>query len=590
MANVKFLKGTQSKFNGLTQFTDGAFYLTTDTDRLYFAQSSTECVPLNQFIRTVTAEEFNALTTDQVSKGDYYYIPENNILAVCSNDSGSLTWTQLNPDTNDNTTFNEMNFEGSVTENTVTITEKLKEYNAITGKQTTNTLAGDLKLKGTNGIALTTANDAHSTTVTIEGDTYSLSADMNGAQQYEAGKAYEVGDIIVLNGQYQRCKTPVAADSNTSAAAIVGSFEELNAGISLVSANGQESSTFGFKAGDNVTINQFNGEIKISAKDTTLEKGSLDVSNNTAQGFDITVSDNGNNTVSGTLNPVIKVGSSGSSSSVHFVNGEANLPVYTTSEIDSKFKGLNGMTYKGTVGTSALLLLPTSNVSSGDTYMVAAADFEDKGIKAKNGDLLIATGQEGADGYIPSNGITWTHVPSGDDSFKNSTYEGIATPGSNTWGVQEASSDQLVGDIQFVAGTNMSISSTLGGPDKDDPTSIITTIQHGSVGAGSVTSTTDATPPENPDVTNFTAVTGIGRDSNGHVASVTTKQFNIKDTTYTFGTGVENNKIVTKLTDNTNSGEQAVTYGVTSSSLNVTTTAAAANDVTVNVELTWGSF
>lgn len=54
MANVKFLKGTQSNFNGLTQFTDGAFYLTTDTDRLYFAQSSTECVPLNQFIRTVT--------------------------------------------------------------------------------------------------------------------------------------------------------------------------------------------------------------------------------------------------------------------------------------------------------------------------------------------------------------------------------------------------------------------------------------------------------------------------------------------------------------------------------------------------------
>ena len=48
------------------------------------------------------------------------------------------------------------------------------------------------------------------------------------------------------------------------------------------------------------------------------------------------------------------------------------------------------------------------------------------------------------------------------------------------------------------------------------------------------------------------------------------------------------NKIVTKLTDSS-STEQAVTYGVTSSSLNVTTTAAT-NDVTVNVELEWGSF
>lgn len=586
MANVKFLKGTQEKFNTLSSFTDGAFYLTTDTDRLYFAQSSTECVPLNQFIRTVTKTQFEALTSAQVSQGDYYYITDQNILAIADYDEGSLKWTQLNPDTNTNTTFDEINFESSVTDNTVTITEKLKEYNAITGKQTGNALAGDLKLKGTNGVALTAENDSvGSTTVTIEGDTYSLSSNMNDARQYEASVAYHVGDIVVINGKYQRCKAEVAAGSNTSAAAIIGSFEKLNAGISLVSANGQASSTFGFKKGANVDIGQTDGQITISAVDTTLTGGSLNISNNAAQGFDIEVSDSGNNKVSGTLNPVIKVGSS----SVNFVNGKADLPVYTTSEIDSKFKGLNGMTYKGTVG-GAVANLPSSNVSSGDTYMVATASFEAGSIKAKNGDLLIAVGEEGVDGYIPSNGIIWTHVPSGDDSFENSTYKGVATPASNTWGVKEVSGDQLVGDIQFVAGTNMSISSTLGGPDKNDPTSIITTIQHGSVGTASVTSTTNATPQENPDVTNFTAVTGIGRDSNGHVASVTTKQFNIKDTTYTFGTGVENNKIVTKLTDNTNAGEQAVTYGVTSSSLNVTTSAAAANDVTVNVELEWGSF
>ena len=141
MANVKFLKGTQDKFNTLSSFTDGAFYLTTDTDRLYFAQSSTECVPLNQFIRTVTQKQFEALTSAQVSQGDYYYITDQNILAIADYDEGSLKWTQLNPDTNTNTTFSEMNFESSVTDNTVTITEKLKEYNAITGKQTGNALA-----------------------------------------------------------------------------------------------------------------------------------------------------------------------------------------------------------------------------------------------------------------------------------------------------------------------------------------------------------------------------------------------------------------------------------------------------------------
>ena len=584
MANVKFLKGPQSNFNNLQSFTDGAFYLTTDTDRLYFAQSTTECVPLNQFIRTVTKTEFEALTTAQVSKGDYYYITGENILAICDNDSGSLTWTQLNPDSNDNTTFNEINFESSVTDNTVTITEKLKEYNAITAAQTGNAIVGNLKLKGTNGIALTTENADKSTTITVEGDTYSLSADMNDARQYEAGKAYHVGDIIVINGQYQRCKTEVSSDQNKSAAAILGSFETLNAGISLVSANGQESSTFGFKQGPNVTIGQTDGQITVSATDTTLKgKDGFSISNNATQGFDIKVSDTSNTVVGGTLDPVIKVGGS----SVHFVSGEANLPVYTTSQIDSKFKGLNGMTYKGTVGTAALQNLPTSNVSSGDTYMVAA-DTTVNSKAVKKGDLFIATGEEGADGYIASSGITWTHVPSGDDNYQNSTYEGNATPGSNKWGIKEVSGSS-VGDIQLVAGTNMSISSKLGGADENITASMITTINHGSVGAASVT---DATVNDTSDTTpksTITAVTGIGRDSNGHVASVTTKQFNIQDTTYTFGAEVKDNKILTKLTDSSNT-PQAVKYGVTSSSLNVTTTAAATNDVTVNVELEWGSF
>ena len=587
MANVKFLKGTQSNFNNLSTFTDGAFYLTTDTDRLYFAQSSTECVPLNQFIRTVTWEQFNDLTTTQVAKGDYYYVPEKNILAVCKDNNATLTWTQLNPDTNDNTTFNEINFGGSLTDNnTVTITETLKEYNALTANQTGNKLVGNLKLKGTNGIALTAENTDKSTTITVEGDTYSLSTDMKDARQYESGIAYHVGDMVVIDGKYRRCKAEVAAGSNQSAAEIIDSFEELNAGISLVSANGQESSTFGFKQGANATIIQTDGQITVSATDTTLKENGFTVSNNATQGFDIKVSDTSNTEVGGTLDPIINVGSSGSSS-VHFVDGKANLPVYTTSEIDSKFKGLNGMTYKGTVGTGALQNLPSSNVSSGDTYMVAK-DTTVNAQAVKKGDLFIATGEEGADGYIASSGITWTHVPSGDDKFENSTYEGNATPGSNKWGIKEVSGSS-VGDIQLVAGTNMSISSKLGEVNgKSTTAAMITTINHGSVGAASVTeATVNDTSDINPKTT-ITAVTGIGRDSNGHVASVTTKQFNIQDTTYTFGAEAKDNKIVTKLTDSNNTS-QAVTYGVTSSSLNVTTTAAT-NDVTVNVELEWGSF
>ena len=42
--NVSFLRGTQSKLDGLSTFQPGAFYLTEDTDRLYFAQSASELV------------------------------------------------------------------------------------------------------------------------------------------------------------------------------------------------------------------------------------------------------------------------------------------------------------------------------------------------------------------------------------------------------------------------------------------------------------------------------------------------------------------------------------------------------------------
>jgi hypothetical protein len=50
MSNVRFLRGTQSKLNDLKSFVEGAFYLTSDTDRLYFAQSADKLTYLNKYI------------------------------------------------------------------------------------------------------------------------------------------------------------------------------------------------------------------------------------------------------------------------------------------------------------------------------------------------------------------------------------------------------------------------------------------------------------------------------------------------------------------------------------------------------------
>ena len=103
---VKFKRDTQASLNSLLllngtagSFDTGAFYLTSDTDRLYFAQSSSELVPLNQFIRSVA--DVAALSSITATDGDYYYCKTENVLAVWdANEGANGGWVQLNPDTN----------------------------------------------------------------------------------------------------------------------------------------------------------------------------------------------------------------------------------------------------------------------------------------------------------------------------------------------------------------------------------------------------------------------------------------------------------------------------------------------------------
>jgi len=48
--NVMFRKGTQASFNNLTQKTNGTFYLTTDSHRLYVGGANNEAFLLNQTV------------------------------------------------------------------------------------------------------------------------------------------------------------------------------------------------------------------------------------------------------------------------------------------------------------------------------------------------------------------------------------------------------------------------------------------------------------------------------------------------------------------------------------------------------------
>ena len=113
---IKFFSGVQSDLNKYFlgsndanegKAIEGAFYLTTDTQRLYIGRditvnSTTKTIPIpvNQGILTVAS--VTALPTynsvDPPHSGEFYYASAENVLCIFN----GKTWVQLNPDTNYN--------------------------------------------------------------------------------------------------------------------------------------------------------------------------------------------------------------------------------------------------------------------------------------------------------------------------------------------------------------------------------------------------------------------------------------------------------------------------------------------------------
>jgi hypothetical protein len=82
MANVLFKRGLHANLPAANAATDGVFYLTTDTNRLYVGQG-TNLVELNKSITLVdnlsdlptnTSDESKAVKGSQVQVGQFYYV------------------------------------------------------------------------------------------------------------------------------------------------------------------------------------------------------------------------------------------------------------------------------------------------------------------------------------------------------------------------------------------------------------------------------------------------------------------------------------------------------------------------------------
>lgn len=574
MANVLFKQGLQANLDVIRSnktAVEGAFYLTTDTHRLYIGKGG-DAIPVNEGITTV--DHLDKLPPATVANaGQFYYISgDSNILAV----SNGSTWVQLNPDTNtyvSNVKVDVTTNDKGVANIKTTVTNTGVGNAPGTGDKTT-----EFTIQGANGIAVSNVGTA----ITVTGDTYELS------QKTTDGSGYGDGSVTLT----------VASDSveaNTSSATL--------------------------KAGTNVKISKdSDGNTVIESKNTKLTGSSVtaafgngsttSASNN---GFYVSVVDSDGTGNKATLDPVVQLGDH-DDVSYHFESGVATLPVYTKDEIDTRFHDLNGVTYKGTVGTGgSVATLPTSDVKIGDMYLVvgnealtiAGATTAGTGGtvgQALKGDLVIAKGTE-VNGVLPSNGITWDIIPAGDDAIVDTTYSGTGING----GIKiTAKGGTDIARITVKGDSYLTVTDKIAGGFND------LTLTHNLVTKNDTTAEA-VTQAAGGDL-EITAVVGVTRDAAGHVSGIETKKFTVKDTYAAVASvyhdaavatadGVTTATVSTFVETQTASGnvtKKSGDFKVKSSSLTVTATAAtkstAAGVTTANaapeitVELTWGEF
>ena len=356
MANVLFKRGTQAELNALitaSKIKDGAFYLTTDTHRLYSGSAATKVDLLSQAV--VTVNSLNDLNrTGAKVDGQFYYSIAENVLCIYS--SKDNKYIQINPDSytyvNDvNLVVEQIGTNGATLKNSITMESK-GTTDIGSGKVVEDTTP--VKLVGSGSVKVTVdGSQSSGPVITIDGIEYGI-----------AGSAKEAG---------------------------TGENAKLTVGKQSVNIVGEGATKVAYK----------NNEVVISSTDTDYHIQEVKVTPKSAGDggvFDISVTDQSGGTDADTIDPIVKLGTN--TDQYHFIDGIMNLPVFTKDEVIEKFNVANAMTYIGLVqGSSANHSAPTNGIHIGDTYKVAGSYIDvvngsNNSERAQVGDVIIARGTE----------------------------------------------------------------------------------------------------------------------------------------------------------------------------------------------------
>lgn len=537
MAQVMFKKGLSTALPK-TGLVEGAFYLTTDTDKLYICNDGNKLSLLNQIVHSVA--NINALPKiADAAVGEFYYCLDENVLAT-KKAAADTSWTQINADTD--TKVSGVTATTAVNSGIATVTttvESTTKAGVSDGGK-----AGSFKIKG-----------AGDNTITREADGTIVITGKNDNATYTLGTAE--GGKIALNG------TGTGATNTEITVKGAGDIAITSDAAGNLTVDGTTLKNAISTATQNVTITSVKNEFAADGKFTTEVA--------TAAG----------SKKAPAVTPIIKLGTN--ATEYKFESGTATLPVYTKTEVDGKideyFKAADAMVYKGTV--SGTVALPTANVQRGWTYKVAAAGTY-AGTVCKVGDLIIAK----ADADTATD-ATWDVVPSGDEQVITGAVSNTGITISDGAGVL-AGITLANGDCTTVAGTTSGKVTTI----KVNHNQVT-----GTLAAGSTVDVTQAAKG----TADFSAITGITRDAYGHVTGTTVKKLHVVDTdTHNDVTSVKVATTHTSsgATLSTTVFTQDTTAGVTANlaitSDNLTITNGTANGATeatgLKINLEWGTF
>lgn len=428
MANVGFKLGLQTALDTLLAAgknagaTEGSFYLTSDTHRLYIGNSDGSLSPVNEGVTTVASiSNLPKVTTENAAAyvGRFYYVTGSNILCVF-NGKG---WAQINTDTTVHTITHTL--EQTAENREVTLTHTVESWD---GTNTTSEVSDQWSMKGGHGVYVTKGTDSKGNPqFVIEGDKYAVSTATSGD-----------GVKLKLDSEKE--------SNDTSFDFLPGSF------------TGETDTNISIKR-------DADGNVVLATKDTSNSEVKLTAE---SEGFKIQIIDTHNGDVTDTINPLIKYGKNGTDE-VKFVDGVATLSVYSQADINETMRVLNAMTYRGTIGsrgTVATTITMNSsndanqgcivykgttaiNVSIGDMFLCCGnKDVSYNGNPLSTNTLLIARstdGTENAQGYIENSKLIFDVVASTVDIDTTYRFES-ETIGANDSGAKITLLDERTND------------------------------------------------------------------------------------------------------------------------------------------------